>query len=102
MKKVISLVLILVLVLSMVACGSKELVGKWEVADDMGLGISMVLEFTEDQIDMFGMKVDYKVKGNTIIVEAEGEEGEMEYKIDGDTLTLTVDGESMELKRVDE
>lgn len=102
MKRILSLVVLFALVLSLVACGGDDLVGKWEVKDDMGLGITMVLEFTKDQIDMFGMKVDYKVKGNTIIVEAEGEEGEMEYKIDGDTLTLTVEGESMELTRVKE
>lgn len=102
MKKVLSLVLILVLVLSFVSCGKNTLEGVWEAKDDLELGLSITVEFTEDTMDMMGIVMDYTVKGDTLMLDFMGEEIEMEYDIDGDVLTLTVEGEAQEFTRVEE
>lgn len=105
MKRVLSLILIMMLVLALVACGGDDLIGKWEAKDvkDMeDIGLSLTVEFTENQMKMMGIDLDYEVKGDNIILNFMGQEQEIAYKVSGDTLTLTVDGVSQEFKRVDE
>lgn len=100
MRRILSLLLVLVLVLSFVSCGKDDIIGVWEAKDTADLGMSITVEFTEDKMEMMGISMDYELDGDTIILNFMGEETEMEYKVKGDTLTLTVDGDAQEFVKV--
>ena len=108
MKRFIILMLITAMVLTLVACGGSDIVGKWEAKDDMGLGISIVMEFTESKMIMMGIEMDYEVKGDAIIISFEGQEQEGTYSVDGDVLSITFidpesgEGSTQEFNRVEE
>ena len=108
MKRIVSIVIVIVMVLSLVACGGNDLVGKWQMVmseEDMeagaALGIELSITFTEDTMEMMGMTFDYKIKNGQIMVKLFGEEEEaMDFDIKGDKLILTADGEAQEFVRV--
>lgn len=95
MKRVLSLVLIMVIVFTMVSCG-KSIVGVWE--DEYGDQV----EFTKDEILVDGMTMEYEIDGDEIIMTFMGEEQRVNFKVDGDELRLYDDDidESETLKRV--
>ncbi|MEA1975483.1 MAG: hypothetical protein U9N10_08040 [Bacillota bacterium] len=115
MKRIISIVILIVMILSLVACGGNDLIGKWEMVYDKeeegdfgltvdDLGIDLSITFTEDTMEMMGMSFDYKIKNGKIMVKLFGEEEEaMEFDIKGDKMILTSsDGEAQEFIRVKE
>ena len=105
MKKVLSILVIAMLMLSLVGCGGNDLIGQWKIEDSEemeALGIELVVTFTEDTMEMMGMAFDYEIKGNKIILSMMGQEEEMEFKINGDELTLIADGEEQVFIRVED
>lgn len=99
MKKVLSLLLVMMLVFSLVACGDDDLIGKWEDED------GMQYEFTKDQMKVAGMSVDYSVDGNKMTISFMGEEETGLFKVKGDELYMYEDGQDYKdgemLKKVD-
>jgi len=101
MKKVLGLMLIVAMVFSLVACGSDELIGSWELKDGGETAFISRITFTEDNIEAFGIPMAYEVKGSKIIVEfMKDEETEWTYEIKKDVLILTVEGVALEYKKV--
>ena len=105
MKKLLGLMMIGVLVFTMVACSNADdLIGTWQFEDNdelVELGLDFTITFTEDTMEMMGVKVNYEVKDNEIVVQGETET--VEFKVKGDKLTLIgPDGEEQVLIRVEE
>jgi uncharacterized lipoprotein YehR (DUF1307 family) len=106
MKRILSIVIIVVIILSLVGCGGNDLLGTWKMdmsEETPDLGIDLTIAFTEDKMEIMGMEFEYEVKGDKILVDMFGEgEEEMQFKVNGDKLTLTTDGEEQILNRVKE
>lgn len=100
MKRLISIVMILVIALSLVACGDNELVGKWLLDGSEEIGMEIIMEFTEDEMIFFGVGTPYEIKGNQIVITFDGEEEFAEFEVKGDTLTFSADGEEQTFTRV--
>jgi len=112
MKKILSVCVAMMLMLTLVACGGKKddtIIGKWESVESIE-GITMTYDFQKDDkmvITMSGISVDgtYKLDGDKITMEMSvaGQKQELgtgTYKIDGDKLTITLENESQDFKRV--
>ncbi len=111
MKKLVRILALALVVLTvfscLTACGGKKIVGKWEMEEE---GISMIFDFQKDGtlvmsakgIDGLKMEGSWKVKGDKLTLNLEGEdEGEeCTFKIKGKKLTINADGEKMVLTKV--
>lgn len=101
-KRVVSLAAALILVMSMVACGSKGLEGKWV---DSSTGVDNIFEFKSDgtgsmSVEGFlSMDFTYTSTDDKITVTIMGESVEYGYRLDGDTLVMIVNGEEETFKR---
>lgn len=109
-KRLVSLVAALVMVMSLVACGSNsEFVGTWECTTEAnGQSITTRYEFKSNGdcvMSVAGLTIEceYETDGDKLIfsIEVLGVETteEWTYKIDGNTMTLTKDGQSTVLKK---
>lgn len=94
-KKAISLVAVLVLAMSLVACGDSGIVGTWSMTED---GVTSSFTFEKDgtcKASAMGLEMSgtYKTDGDklTITISLLGMESSQEctYKIDGNKLTIT-------------
>ena len=103
MKKTVSILLLLVMIFTLVACnGNKELVGKWNLNEAELVGMEIIMTITDDQLEVLGEFYDYKVKGDKIVVENDGQEVEVAFEVDGDTLTFGSGDEIQIYTRVEE
>ena len=106
LKRVLALALVLVMSLSLVACGS-SIEGTWSVEEDGVKGSWTFEDEGKGKMSIGGMSVDftYETDGDelTITTELMGQKSEdtYTYEIDGDTLTLKNDDEKLELTKED-
>lgn len=102
MKRVFILIMVSVLMLFLISCGdSQSIVGKWEMENNeeaAQLGFDSTIIFTEDTMEILGVSMPYKLKGDLLIINEE----EAEYSIDGDILIISFQGEEMKLNRIKE
>ncbi len=101
MKRIISVLIILMMVTVMVSCGDDDLIGSWIVKDQASMA-SVMVTFTDEKMDLFGMEVAYETKNNQIVIAFMGQEQKIDYKVKGDVLTLEVEGQALEFERVKE
>lgn len=94
-KRVASLAMVLILAMSLVACGEKGIVGTWEITEE---GMTVGYTFEKDgscKTNLLGMEIPgtYETKGDkitiTMTVFGSSDSTEYTYKVDGDKLTLT-------------
>ena len=103
MKKVIVLLTIIVLVLSLVACGANGLVGVWEVEGNEeleALNLDLSITFTKDEMTMMEVTFPYTTDKDQLIIDMMGQEEIIVFKVDGNKLTLTLDGQDQVFNRV--
>lgn len=97
------LALALVAVLTLVGCGgsSDPMEGTWKLSGAKASGIEMTvdqLKAVQPNLDMTLECKDGKMKMTSPLLNGEGEGT---YKVDGETVTIESDGESMEAKLKD-
>ena len=113
--KIMSLVLAIMMVAVLfVGCGGGEggnsIVGKWEIKEEAeGMEVSMVFNFKsngdfEMTSEMNGSALvseegTYKVEGDKITMNIDGEESTSSFSIDGNKLTISEDGSEIVLTR---
>lgn len=94
-KRVVSLVAVLVLVMSLVACGGDKIVGSWEYSQE---GLAVTFTFEKDgklNVNMggFAMSGTYSTDGDkltmTLSMFGQEESTVSTYTIEGDKLTIT-------------
>ncbi len=123
MKKLIAILMVAVLALSLVACGSKEpadpaaaIVGTWELDDAESeeaktavqmmkmFGMTMTFEFKADGSGKLTTQMGeepevndftYEIKDNQIVIDG----SPAEFKIEGKKLHITVDGDQLIFKK---
>lgn len=101
-RKTLALTMVLVCLMSLVACGEKGLVGKWV---DTTTAVDNIFEFNKDgtgkmEVEgMFSMDFTYTSTDDTITLTIMGQNVEYGYTIDGDKLTMTINGQKQEFKR---
>lgn len=90
MKKSVGLFFLMVVVLTSVACGSKneDLIGNWNLYEAETMGIDIVMVITQDQIGLLDNFYDYTIKDDKIIIVKDGVKTEADFNVDGDTLTF--------------
>lgn len=116
MKKVLALVLALILIVALAACGdskdskgskNSQLVGTWKLDSDWVLETAakeagMTAEEMKKTLATIGMSLDDLLGAMTFTFEndgkgkvnMEGEEASFTYKVDGNKLTMTSEGET--------
>ena len=94
---------VLLLAVSLCACGNKSVVGSWKTEIE-GLEVSMV--FGDDgKCDLKTMNqtiatMEYRIEDGKLIFVTAGQEGTpLEYKISGKTMTIYAKDEPIELTR---
>lgn len=104
-KRVISMALVLVLAMSLMACGASGIVGSWEETND---GVTVTYTFEKDgsmkmKTSLLGLELSgtYKTEGDKLIMTVSilGMEDTQEYtyKLDGNKLTMSgVDEDGLE------
>lgn len=80
-KKLVAILLLVVMVVSLAACGSNSIVGKWKLEMN---GQAMIMEFRSDN------KVVTSVAGQTVLTQ--------DYKVDGNKLTVNGMEDTFEIK----
>ena len=104
MKRTVCLVMaVLLLAVSLCACGGKSIVGSWKTEIE-GLKVSMVFEDNGTcKLETMGETVasmEYKIEDGKLIFVTMGQEGTpLEYKISGKTLTIYAKDEPIKLTR---
>lgn len=105
-KRAFALLAVLVLAMSLVACGGSKLVGTWEATSN---GLAVGYTFEKDgtcKANLLGLTLEgtYKTEGDnlTITMSFLGQESTdtTKYKVEGDKLTMTsttADGEKEEI-----
>ncbi len=109
MKKIVSILLItLIMLFSLTACGNRELIGTWQITDD-DITLYLALEkggkgkIYADNSDKF--EVQWAAEDGKIFATANirGEDTNFfdsaEYEVDGDTLTVTTKDDTFTLIR---
>ncbi|MBI9013026.1 MAG: hypothetical protein JEZ08_12410 [Clostridiales bacterium] len=102
MKRIVSLLLIVMIIMSFVACGNDDLYGTWRLDGAEDIGIEILMTITEDQMEILGMPFDYSIKGNKIIIKNEEGDEEIGFKVSGEILTFTSGDEVQTFTRVEE
>lgn len=112
MKKILSVLCVLVLTVMLTACGKETIVGKYTVVEMSSggqtmsaetlksLGMTIELEVKEDKTAFLsmmgeGIELTYDDKAFTGKDEETGEEKSIPYKLDGKKLTLEIEGEKI-------
>jgi len=102
MKRIVSLLLVALIIMSLVACGNDDLYGAWRLDGAEDLGIEILMTITEDHMEILGMPFEYTIKGNKIIIKNEEGDEEITFKVSGDTLTFSAGDEEQTFTRVEE
>jgi uncharacterized lipoprotein YehR (DUF1307 family) len=102
MKKLMSLLLLLLLVLSLVACSSESIVGEWnpEGVEELEGFEEALMVITDTEMIILGAAIPYTLDGNKITITTEGSEETINYSFDGDKLILSAGGETQTFIRV--
>lgn len=101
-RKTLALTMVLVCLMSLVACGEKGLVGKWV---DKTTAVDNIVEFNKDGTGkmeaegIFSVEFTYTNTDDTITLTIMGQDVKYDYTLDGDKLTMTIDGQKQEFKR---
>lgn len=101
-RKTLALTMVLVCLMSLVACGEKGLVGKWV---DKTTAVDNIVEFNKDgtgkmEVEgMFSIDFTYTNTDDKITLTIMGNDVEYDYTLDGDKLTMTIEGQKQEFKR---
>lgn len=105
-RKSIALVAVLMLTMSLVACGSSSIIGTWEKNNN---GMTVEYTFEKDgtcKTNMLDMTIDgtYKLDGEmlTITMNFLGKESSdvCKYRVEGDKLTIISTNENGEIEQV--
>ncbi len=93
MKKFVSILLVMVLMLSLMACSNDSIIGKWnpEGVEDLE---EALMEITETEMIILGAAIPYTLDGSKIIIETDGDDEVIDYKIEGDKLIFSADEET--------
>ena len=101
MKKIGFILILLLLSLTLMACGNDDIIGKWNLDEAEALGIELIMTVTDDQIEVLGEYYDYSISGRMITIENDESTVEAEFSIKGDTLTLGTGDDSQVYSRIE-
>ena len=124
-KRIAAALLVLIMALTLTACGKPDLEGKWvatggslidglltelEITSMEEVGLEFTYEFFNDGVLKTSVSVlgsteyaegIWKVDGNTLTVEFEDGPNDFEFDLSGDKLTITTDGYDIVFKKAD-
>lgn len=102
MKKLLVVLLVLVMAVSLIACGNNQsIIGKW---NPEGVAVEdfteALMEITDTDLIILGASIPYEMKGDTLVIQGQSGEEVINFTLEGDTLTFSAGEETQVFIRV--